>query len=83
MAPPRATKTSSLTSVAQVTTRQGLHELRRRIIEEVEDFDESDDAHAMDISSSAQEVVPADSQTTNDGLLEVILADMVDGVCNN
>ncbi|KAF1845821.1 uncharacterized protein K460DRAFT_430757 [Cucurbitaria berberidis CBS 394.84] len=78
MAPPRATKISSLTSVSQATTRRGLQQVRRQIVEEVEDLDSFDDPSALEIDDS-EEQEPAESHATNDGPLEQLLADMVDG----
>ncbi|KAI4928823.1 hypothetical protein J4E85_005445 [Alternaria conjuncta] len=78
MAPPRATKKSTLTSPSTATTRQSARHSRKQVIneaDEAEDLDQGnsaiDDEHAGDDEAEAL-------QRTSDGPLEQMMVKMVD-----
>jgi hypothetical protein len=82
MAPPGATKKSSLTTISQITTRQGTQQSRKQVVEGVEELDEFNDANSMDVDDEVEaEESQSQSQSTSDGPLEQLMAKMVDDVC--
>ncbi|KAF1942689.1 hypothetical protein EJ02DRAFT_454005 [Clathrospora elynae] len=79
MAPPRAVKKSSLTTISQTTSRQGPQQSRRQVVEEVEEVDDFYDANSMDLDSENEvEAEPEASQSAANGQLEHLMAKMVD-----
>jgi membrane carboxypeptidase/penicillin-binding protein len=82
MAPPRATKKSSLTTISQTATQQGAQQSRKQVVEEVEQLHEFDNANSMDVDDEIEAEEPQ-SQSTSDGPLEQLMAKMVDDVCSD
>jgi hypothetical protein len=81
MAPPHATKKSTLTAITQTTTRQGGQKSRKDVVEETDELDEYDDADSMLGVDDEVEAEESRSQGTSDNALEQLMAKMVDDVC--
>jgi hypothetical protein len=81
MAPPHATKKSTLTAITQTTTRQGAQKSRKDVVEETDELDEYDDADSMLGVDDEVEAEESRSQGTSDNALEQLMAKMVDDVC--
>jgi hypothetical protein len=86
MAPPHATVKSSLTTISQTTTRQGVQKSRKQVVEEVEELDDYDSANSMDVDDELEAEGPQPqsqslSQSASDGALEQLMVKIVGDVC--
>lgn len=80
MAPPRTTKTSSLT-ISQTASRQGHEQSRTQVVEEIEELDDVDDTNSTDIDDEAEEAGTEAPQDTSTDPLQQLIGNMVDDVC--
>ncbi|CAO2649138.1 Nn.00g100870.m01.CDS01 [Neocucurbitaria sp. VM-36] len=67
------------TSVSQASTRHGFRQVRSQVIEGLEDSDEADAAHAMDVDHDAKVEESEKTQSAKHGSLEQLVADTVSG----
>ncbi|KAI8935793.1 hypothetical protein NX059_007313 [Plenodomus lindquistii] len=76
MAPPRATKKSSLTTITQTTSRQGKKQTRNQVVgEEIEELEDLHETNTMDTDGDADE--PEGSQDTGSQPLQRLIGTIV------